>query len=181
MIPTLHRSFATLERQKLALLSSVSTWSDARLRHRPEPSVWSALDLLDHLVKVEIGTLAALRSNLPNGSPVTLRDRFGALMVNAVMLSPKRIKVPASAAQLVLPEPAAEPSTILERWSELRLDISDLLSSLSPQQLRCGLFRHPVSGWLTVSQALTFLSTHLTHHSRYQLVRLRQATRHLDR
>ena len=63
---------------------------------------------------------------------------------------------------------------ISSRWIAVRQDISGLLQSLESQQLRCGLFRHPVSGWMTISQTLAFTSAHLRHHV-YQVERLKKA------
>jgi uncharacterized damage-inducible protein DinB len=175
MTPSLRPSFDDLQRRKRAVLFGLSAWSEERLCLQPAPASWSALDVLDHLLKVEQGWLDAVRSNLPDGHPVALRDRLGAWAVLCVMRSPMRVKVPDSASQ-VLPEKAADLSLITQQWQAAREEMAQLLTDLSPKQLRCGLFRHPVSGWMAIRQALAFLSAHLQHHG-YQLRRIQRATR----
>ncbi len=177
MTSNLQRSFERLESQKAAFLAETSLWSAERLHFRPAHSSWSALDVIDHLVKVEQALVRAVRSSLPHGHPQQVKERVGALLVFLVMRSPIRIKVPASAGS-VLPEITADPILIVRQWDDLRIEMEDLVKGLLPAQLRCGLFRHPVSGWMTMSQALAFLSAHLRHHG-YQLTRLERATRAL--
>lgn len=175
MTPALWKRFENLNRQKQSVLSCVAGLSATQLRFRSEPASWSVLDVLDHLVKVEKALLEAVRAQLPNGTPMTFRDRVGAFLITCVMLLPTRVKVPASAS-MVLPEKTADLDEIAATWSEVREQMANLLVSLHPDQLRPGLFRHPVSGWMTMPDALTFLSAHLRHHQ-YQLSRLKSASR----
>ena len=177
MTPKIRQSFETLERQKARLLSEVLTWSAERAQFRPEPTGWSTLDVLDHLVKVEKAFLRTVQNNLPDGHPVTYKDRIGALFIIGVMRSPMHVKVPASATT-VLPGTTTDSRTLSNKWDETRGEMAGLLTALLPSQFRAGLFRHPVSGWMTVSQAMAFLSAHLRHHG-YQLNKLRSATREL--
>lgn len=172
MTKVTHQRLDTLTRQKKGMLRQLSGWSEAQLSFRPNPTQWSALDMLDHLVKVEKAAHAAVFKNLPRGHPITLKDRLGAQAVFAVMRSPIRVKVPA-AASVVLPEQTADLPKIEAHWNNVRQEILELLNSLQPPQFQVGLFRHPVSGWMTITGALTFLSVHLKHHE-YQLDRIRQ-------
>lgn len=175
--PAIWHWFEKLEMQKQKVLAGVARLSAAQLRFRPEPTGWSVSDVLDHLMKVEKALLETVQANLPDGTPLQLIDRVGALFIIAVMQSPIRVKVPASAS-MVLPDATADTSETAMRWSEVREEMADILRSLRPEQLRCGLFRHPVSGWMTMAQALAFLSAHLRHHD-YQLNRLKSTTRKL--
>lgn len=177
LTPNVRRWFEKLERQKADVLSEISGWSAERLRFQPSPSSWSTLAVLDHLVKVEESLLLALQSSLPDGHSVPFKDRLGGLAVTCVMLSPMRVKVP-TAAKIVVPDTVSDPLLVTNRWNKTRAELANLLNRLSPMQIRRGLFRHPVSGWMTVQRTLAFLSAHLGHH-RYQLKRLRQATRAL--
>lgn len=167
----LGRSFEKLERRKQTVLSDVGGLSPAQARFQSEPAAWSALEVLDHLVKVERGFLEGVRKALPHGAPVPFLDRVKALAVIAVMQSPIRVKVPTSALT-VLPEAATDLTGIVTRWDNVRHDMADLIRSLDTEQLSQGVFRHPVSGWMTMPRAITFLSAHIRHH-RYQLQRIK--------
>ncbi len=166
--------FDRLERQKEAVLSRVVSWPKERLLFRHESNSWSTLDVVDHLVKVERSSLAAIRSSLPGGHPVTLKDRLGAFVVISIMKSPMRVKVPSSASE-VFPDSEADLVSVSEHWNQTRVILRKVLDSLSADQLRCGLLRHPVAGWMTMSGAMDFVSAHMRHHE-FQLRRLEKGS-----
>jgi uncharacterized damage-inducible protein DinB len=163
-------AFERLERQKRNLLAEVATWTEGERRFRPGPQSWSALDVIDHLVRVECESLTHIQARLSERRPVTIRERIVARIVFAVMLSPLKIKVPAGVPS-VLPGGSPEEDAILIRWHDVRKNMKVLSDGLLPNQLTCALFHHPVSGSMRMLDALTFLSVHLTHH-RYQLRRI---------
>jgi uncharacterized damage-inducible protein DinB len=171
------RRFERLERQKCSILSGVMRLSAAQLHFRPAPAAWSVLDVLDHLIRVEKALLEAVREHLPSGAPLTFRDRVRAWLLTAVMLTPIRVKVPASAS-VVWPERTADLPEAAASWDDVRGRMANLLGSLQPEQRYRGLFRHPVSGWMTMADALAFLAAHLRHHE-YQLNRLKSAVERL--
>lgn len=76
------RSLSRLERRTQRLLDNLCTWTPERLQLRPSLESWSALDLIDHLMRTVRAVLATMRSNLSAGNDVTLRDRYR----NAVIL-----------------------------------------------------------------------------------------------
>ncbi len=174
MNPALSKAFQRLEREKQALLSAVASECAEAMSRRPEPGCWSRAEVLDHLAKVEEACVNSVQANLKHSRPVRLQHRLKALMVNGVMRTPLRVKVPASA-KGVLPAAAADVGVVREQWSEVRRRLAELLNRLPPEKMRCGVFRHPVAGWMTIFGALAFLSAHLQHH-RYQLNRLKRAT-----
>ena len=173
MHPSLGRAFEQLERQKIGLLADIAGLSDEQLRFKPDEAAWSTLCVMDHLVRVEDSFIATAKRHTRSARPVSLRERFGAVMVNAVMRSPMRVKVPATAAS-VLPQDGADFATLTARWQAVQERMAALLASLKEEQLGSGVFHHPVAGWMTARGGVAFLSAHLRHHE-YQLQRLRSA------
>ncbi len=163
-------AFADIEAKKTAMLGRIAAWPAERLTYRPSPGEWSAIQVLDHLVKVETGVLAAVRRGLEAPHRIGVRDRLGFLLVDVVFRSRRRVKVPMSAKR-VLPDHEADMTDLVQRWDASRLELGELLAHLSPEERRKGVFRHPVSGWMNVPQVLRFFSTHITHHE-FQLDRL---------
>jgi hypothetical protein len=174
MDATLSRMMEKLERQKSAVLSGPSTWPVERLQFRTDAAAWSTLDVFDHLLKTEASLVRTAQSNLSKNRKVGIKEKIGGWMVSAMMRTPLRVKVPPTATA-VLPGRAPDLSVIAPRWEKVRVEMADLVSRLTPEQLPAGLFRHPVSGWMTMPQALQFLSAHLRHHE-YQLDRIRRAS-----
>ena len=163
-------AFADIEAQKTAMLARIEAWPAERLTYRPAPEEWSAIEVLDHLVNVETGVLAAMRRGLEAPNRIGVRDRLGFLLVDLVFRSRRRVKVPMSAKR-VLPGDEADMTDLVPRWDASRVALGELLAHLSPEDTRQGVFRHPVSGWMNVPQVLRFFSTHITHHH-FQLDRL---------
>ena len=173
MIARLQTRFDHLERHKQRVVDRVETLGPGQARLCPQPGAWSAVEVVDHLVKVEAAFLDAVRKTLPDGVPVPFSARCKAYGVIAAMRLPVRVKVPPQASAVV-PDTAPDFATLAPHWTQIRRDISELLGSLNPSQCQRGLFRHPVSGWMTMPAAITFLTAHIRHHE-YQLDRIHQA------
>ncbi|MBV8830747.1 MAG: DinB family protein [Acidobacteriaceae bacterium] len=172
MTPGIHRAFEKFEFQKQALLERLASWPPETIQYRPAKAAWSAIHVIDHLARVENGLIASLRANLPQGSRLTLGDQIRAFFLIAFMRTPVRVKVP-SAAGSTMPAPGSELTGVITEWNTVRSRLKGLLDSVSPSELHRGVFRHPVSGWMTVGQALAFLSAHIRHH-KYQLHSIRR-------
>ena len=167
-------TFATLEQQKVETLARVEGWSASRLAYRPATGAWSATEVLDHLVRVERGILTAAQHGLRTPHPLGPRDRLGFWFVDRLFRSDRRVRVPASASA-VLPDASADVDEVRHRWDATRQDLDRFLAPLSCADLTGGVFRHPVSGWMSVPQILRFFSVHLGHHG-VQLARLGAAS-----
>lgn len=170
-------TFTQLEKQKTEMLATVEGWSATRLAFRPTPGAWSATEMLDHMVKVENGILAGVRQRLKTPHRIGIRDRAGVLLLNRVFRSDRRVKVPASAKE-VMPGDTPDLNSVLQRWSDGRIELADFLAHTPSEQFRGGVFRHPVAGWMSLQQVLDFFSVHIIHHS-FQLARLRDASKGL--
>ena len=149
--------------------------TSSRLQFRLNAYSWSTLQVLDHLVKVEEVWLAAVIKNASPGHAVTPRERFAGLVATCVMLLPTRVKVPPGA-QSVVPDTALELTFISTQWAKVRREISDSFQDFPIHTL--GVLQHPITGWMNLDRATSFLSAHFRHH-RYQLSRLERASRKL--
>ncbi len=167
-------TISELEQQKTQMLDTLRDWSPARLAYRPAANAWSAVEMLDHIVKVENAITDAARRGLQNPHRIGPRDRLGFLFLDRVFRSNRRVKVPASAS-LVLPDKDLDLQSVTHRWDASRKELAEFVSGVLPEQMQAGVFRHPVSGWMTVPQILQFFSVHIQHH-RFQVDRLRVAT-----
>ena len=75
----------------------------------------------------------------------------------------------------VLPDRDVELAAALRRWDDTRRELARLLDDAGPDHLRGGVFRHPVSGWISVEQVVRFFAVHMHHHG-FQLARLAAAS-----
>ena len=92
--------------------------------------------------------------------------RMPALRV--ALLTGFRIKAPVDT---ILPRGDTSWDELGTRWAAGRARLLEWLEGAPPTILEAPRFRHPIIGWLTVEQALTFAGDHLEHH-RMQIDRL---------
>lgn len=158
-----------LEEQKIAMLAEVSAWPAELLGKPPGDGRWSALQVVDHIVRVEMGITAEVVRGLGDPQRIGIRDRAGFLFVEQVLRSRRRVKVPACV-PTVLPGKGLELREITARWHRARVELERLAGEADG--CRGGVFRHPVSGWMSFEQVLRFCSVHMAHHG-FQLERIR--------
>jgi hypothetical protein len=169
----------TLELQKRELLNELTGWPSSRLTYRISSGEWSALQMLDHIVRTEHEILAAVYRN--EGSinhRFGLTDRLRNRLLIALFRTDRRVKVPASAA-LVLPDNEAELPALTAQWSQVRDKLDKNVERLLASYTGRAIFHHPVAGRMDTPAVLDFLSVHLLHHG-FQLKRIRNASEHLQ-
>ena len=166
------RGFAALERDREALLLSLAGRSREWLRRKPAVGSWCAVEVVDHLVRVERGILRLMRENVGRQNGTSVQGGFRNAVLLTVMVLPIRVKVPKSASAVKPGEPR-EAEELAAEWAATRRELDSFIGSLSEPDLRKGLFRHPRGDWMSAHWVLRFLRAHL-HHHRYQLRRLKR-------
>src|SRR5947209_570255 len=86
-----------LGEQKADMLASLEAWPAGLRVARPAAGGWSAVEVLDHLVRTESGITRYARAGLKASKKIGARDRLGFLLVERVFLSQRKVKVPAGA------------------------------------------------------------------------------------
>ncbi len=167
--------FAELETRKKQLLAEIVRGRYGRLRFGPANAGWSVLEVLDHLQKTEASILLQMMRKLQAAQPVPLKDRVQSIFLLILFRLPSRVSIPPAARQ-IQPSATAALAEITDAWSQTRLHMRDFLKEVSAEDAANGLFRHPVSGWMTLATTLSFLSAHIVHH-RYQLKRIERSWR----
>jgi uncharacterized damage-inducible protein DinB len=162
--------FERLEDERRRLLFDLSQWPTAHLNFRPAPGTWSVVEVLDHVVRAEAGTIADVRKGLDIPHALGSEDRPGITALRRALLSDNTFQVPAGAGAII-PDAQTTFAEVINRWEEARRELRSILETLDPAQLGCGVFQHPFAGWMTVTDVLDHLSDHL-HHHRFQLSRL---------
>jgi hypothetical protein len=165
------RIFWQIETQRTELLAELAEWPSSRLSFRPAPGAWSAVEVLDHIVRAETGTIADVRMGLQSPHALGSEERPGIAALDRALRSDQSFKVPA-AAEGIHPDAQTTLFDVKGRWEQARADLKSLLATLAPSNVHCGVFRHPFAGWMTFAEVLDHFSAHLYHHG-FQLARLR--------
>jgi uncharacterized damage-inducible protein DinB len=142
-----------------------------QLTFRPAPNVWSTLDVLEHLVKVEEGIASRVRPREPRKPMEAVRTKAALGLMRVAFGLRRRLRVPV---QAVLPLGGVTLSDLVSRWEAAQAALRERLESFGPRDWSRPMMRHPLIGLLTPSEGLTFIHWHMGHHRR-QIARIRRA------
>ena len=171
-------SILRIEEQKRAMLDDLGQWTPERLTFQASASEWSALQMLDHLIRTEREILAVVYRNENQLHRYGVADRLRNRLLVALFRSKSRVKVPRSAS-LVLPGEATELPVLAAEWGVTRATLAQNIDRLFEGSSGKAIFKHPVAGWMSMQAVLDFFSVHLVHHG-FQLDRIRAASAHLE-
>lgn len=166
-----------LARSKDRILELVAAADESQRAAAPGDGRWSMLQVIEHLVLAEEGTLRVLRRGAPAEQRVTLRSRFILQAIELLFILRARVRVPSPS---LAPSGAVSFEVLRQRWNEAREGIAREVMVLDAKGLQAPRFRHPIAGWLTMGQGLDFLDRHIRHHER-QVHRLHRAALASDR
>jgi hypothetical protein len=166
--------FRSIDRQRAALLAEVTALTADQRTWRSAPDAWSAVDVIEHLVLAEQVVLGDLETAATRpDAPRQLRHRVRAVIVWVVLRFGIRVSIPAEAMR---PVGTTSFETLQVMWDAQHRALRTFVEGLDAAGVQRHVFRHPISGPLSVVQALRLLSAHLTTHQR-QLRRLHDARR----
>ena len=158
-----------------AFLAELQSWTPEQLRTQPQQGGWCALEVLDHVVISEKGTLGYILKKTSSGFDTlplrTPETDAASAQLNKALESDGKWGAPS-----VLPPPNEKLSLeeLSATWRGIHGKMEQWLAQFPEDQADRLVFKHPFAGRLTLDQTLGFLQRHITHH-RYQLKRIQQA------
>ena len=170
-MPAIPDLLTAIAGQRDAVLAHANRLDAEQLAFRPTPASWSTLDVVEHLVKVEEGTVARIKHRDPRTWREAVRARLALGTVSLYFAVGRRLKVPV---QAIVPQGGATLTDLASRWESAQQAMRRTLEAFGPDQLRRPVMRHPVLGLLLPAETLTFLHRHIAHHRR-QIARIRRA------
>jgi hypothetical protein len=162
----LRQRFDRLEGTRRQVLGHLEGHDHAALNRPRADGGWSALQVLHHVITAEAGTLRYVSKKMQGGTSLPragLPSRLRLLALQAVMVSPLRLKAPAVAAEV--PE-EIHPEELRARWDEVRTGWKALLEAFPEEILDRLVFRHVLVGLMGLADTLAVLQSHLEHHGR---------------
>jgi hypothetical protein len=169
-----HAAFAAIETQRRETLARLAEWAPQRVAFRPSRDSWCAIEVLDHIVRAESGTITDVKDGLKHPHPLGPEERPGIALLDRALRSDERFRIPAGSGT-ILPDTNTTMPEVLGRWEQARKELRQMLSELAPEDARGGVFKHPFAGWMTVAEVLNHFHAHLYHHT-YQLARLEECS-----
>ncbi|NNE56259.1 MAG: DinB family protein, partial [Flavobacteriales bacterium] len=143
------------------------------VHHRLEADSWNSLQVLEHILGSERGTLAYLMKKTQadwQDIPLVGEEHAeGSRKLNAALISDRKWKAPQV---LKVPEGERSLSEMSQYWADLREKMYIFVEQLDQNYHGRQIFKHPISGRLDLYQTLEFLANHVAHHM-HQLERIR--------
>ena len=163
--------FAKIESHRREIIAEADRLTAEQLTFRPAPNAWSALDVLEHLVKVEEAIAARVRPREPRSPLETVRTKAAIGIMRVLFVARSRIRVPV---QAILPLGGVTLSDLAGRWEAAQAALRERLETFGPEDWSRPMMRHPLIGRLTPAESLDFIHWHMGHHQR-QIARIRRA------
>lgn len=164
MIEPLATRFARLERARESAQVQLATLTPAEKTFRIREDGWTIPEVVDHVIRVEQSVLDGARK--PGVQRTVWRPRrLRRLLVWAAFRLGVRIRVP-QRVRHVTPERGVDLEEVRARWSALREEWREFLSTVTPDQLGQLAIKHPIAGPFSYRDVLKFLEWHLRHHRR---------------
>lgn len=161
--------------QRQSFLLELQSWPEASLKTQPDLGGWCALEVVDHILNSEKGTLGYVLKKTSSGfeglQDGTPENDAASAQLNAALESDSKWGAPAV---LPPPDPNLDLPGLGAQWSGVHAKMEQWIAAF-PQEFENKLvFRHPLAGRLTLAQTLGFLQRHIAHH-RFQLERIKTA------
>ena len=162
----LQNTFERLERGRSAVFSRLEGLDDERLNRQREDGGWSAIQVMNHLIKAETRALAEIRKRM--ATPENLKKVGLACFLKSNLLSfmlrlPLRFKAPAPVAEV--PE-RQDFETTRRLWDEVRASWKEFIDTFPAELVGQAIFPHPVTGDMDIHQTLQFMESHFNRHAK---------------
>ncbi len=170
------RKKAVYEQKVAALLHSLAPYGDERLNRSPASGHWSAMQVLHHLILVELLALRYVQKKLsfqPKLEKAGLPEWFRLVGLSIYLRTPLKFRAPDAVGEQHLPAFASLEET-RRQWQEVHTAWHTFLEAMPEEHLDRAVFRHPLVGRLSWTGTFAFFKAHLDRH-RKQLWRTLRA------
>ena len=167
----LRRLLDRIDHQRRTLLAEVDELGLEQLAFRPGKGSWSALEVVEHLVKVEEAIVSRIKPREPRTWREAVLGRLSLELISVSFLLGRRFKAPVPT---ILPQGGATLIDLGARWEAARQAMRRIVDGFGPPDFGRPMMRHAVLGLLTPAETLTFILRHIAHHRR-QIARIRRS------
>lgn len=162
---TLEEKIETLEKSLREFFLHLNNIPGEKLHQQPAEDAWSAVQVVEHLLSSEGGTLGYMMKKSSGGWDAL--ETTGAEQIeNSSKLNSRLASNERFAAPAILPQPPNELKTddVEVQWRSLRKKLYEFVRQIEPVHYDKLVFRQPAAGMLNILQTLEFLNLHLRHH-----------------
>jgi len=168
-------SFTKLQKQKIDFLAHIENATAQQRTFKPSPTSWCMIEVAEHLAISENQVLDFL--NKFEARPLTfmkkLKGNLNRLLLNLVLNSPLKVKVP-NGVESLAPTEIGDFETIKTDWQQTSEKFEHYVAAFPTEKMTYSVFKHPLGAAFTLPQTLDFCTTHIYHHT-MQIERIKAA------
>ena len=151
------------------LENDLSKYPSEQLNRKPAPGQWSVMQVVNHVMMAEAGSLYYLKKKLSDPSAIKKAGIGSAIrtwLLNLSQIIPGlKFKAQAFINEDKLP-PVSDREAVFQQWRASRAALRAFLESQPDEIFTKEAFRHPRAGRMTIVQMLSFFGSHLNRHVR---------------
>ncbi len=163
------KKLETLNRQLERLFDELSAVDPTRLLQAPGEGQWSPVQVLQHLMLSENGSMQYVRKKTQSGyaglKPSDWQGKLRSLLVGFYLSLPFKFKAPAVVDTPQFPEVKSF-EEIREGYLQTRRNLADLLQGLPDEAYAVMAYRHPLGGRMDLNGMLHFFAAHFERHEK---------------
>lgn len=147
------------------LLKDLESYSNEKLNHKPEENEWSVLQVIQHMLTVERLSTMYVKKKLsfnPTLKNTNISTQLRLLLLKSYNYLPIKLKAPKNVGDN-LPEFSTLAETA-EKWQATRQELRDFFATLSDEIFQKEVYKHPISGRMSLVHMLEFFEGHFDRH-----------------
>lgn len=166
MIPNnVQNRWEAVQQEQQDLIKTLSKYSNERLNQQPTDGGWSPMQVIQHLIVSEVGSLNYIQKKLnfnPKFKKSGLLQDVKSGLYNIFFRLPIKVKAPIKA---LTDFPAfSDFEETVEKWNDSRTDFKKMLDELDDSLWDKQIFNHPIIGRISIYHTLSFFYEHQHRH-----------------
>ena len=166
MTPSLDRRLKKMDQRLESLLNQLSAYDHTQLNRKPADGGWSALQVMNHLILAEEGSVKYVKKKLSFDPQLEKAGFFSAwriFLLDFYFKLPFKYKAPPGVGDDALPA-ESDFKEVSDRWVSSRKALRDYLEGLPPDLFQMSVYKHPFAGRMSLESMVQFFDGHFERH-----------------
>ena len=174
MLPEIKQKFTRLEQIWNSYFQTIESATVEQRHFKPAPDKWCMLQVAQHIVGSEKGTLRFFNKYQPKN--VKFADKFSGIARSLALTIALKLPIKFKAPNIpgLNPETTNDWEQTKAEWTVIQTELRQYFERFPPEHTNHIVFKHPFAGKFNISQTLDFLTEHATHHL-HQLERIKSS------
>ncbi len=155
---------AELSEMNSKIYTRLQAFDGELLNRKPSPESWSVLQVINHLIISEAGTLNYLQKKIqsPSLPKKSFFEPIKMIFLYLIMTTPLKFKAP----KVVSDPESKDLNSSFEDWDRIRKNIEEFVVEYPESNKDKAIFKHPFIGRVSLESTLWFFKMHIQHHQK---------------